>query len=206
MRIVKQTATAESEPESVPAPVPGAEQYPALDFANSAIALPGGRFLDFLDTPQAATRWLAERGLAPADAGLQEVCAGRLRSLREEVRSLLAAEVAGQPAPSGALAAVNAALARVPTAALLHWDPARGLHRVAPHPTDQIVDHALAALASGAADLLTGPDAERLAACGSAPCNRYLLRAGRRHWCSVRCGDRARAARAYARRTGVTAD
>ncbi|MFC7713379.1 CGNR zinc finger domain-containing protein [Nonomuraea recticatena] len=33
------------------------------------------------------------------------------------------------------------------------------------------------------------------------PCNRYLLRHGRRHWCSIRCGDRARAARAYARRT-----
>ncbi len=57
-------------------------------------------------------------------------------------------------------------------------------------------------LAADAADLLTGPDAERLAACASPPCNRYLLRThGRRHWCSVRCGDRARAARAYARRS-----
>nr|WP_234354530.1 CGNR zinc finger domain-containing protein [Streptomyces sp. NRRL WC-3618] len=27
------------------------------------------------------------------------------------------------------------------------------------------------------------------------------MRTGRRHWCSTRCGDRARAARAYARRT-----
>lgn len=36
--------------------------------------------------------------------------------------------------------------------------------------------------------------------------NRYLLRHGRRHWCSVRCGDRARAARAYARRTGAATD
>ncbi|PNG16566.1 CGNR zinc finger domain-containing protein, partial [Streptomyces cahuitamycinicus] len=51
------------------------------------------------------------------------------------------------------------------------------------------------------ADLLTSPAAERLTACGSPPCNRYLLRHGRRHWCSTRCGDRARAARAYARRT-----
>ncbi|WP_245700613.1 CGNR zinc finger domain-containing protein [Geodermatophilus siccatus] len=60
-------------------------------------------------------------------------------------------------------------------------------------------------LAAGAADLLTGPDAERLAAFGSPPCNRYLLRThGRRQWCSVRCGDRARAARAYARRSQLT--
>ncbi|GAB2883292.1 hypothetical protein GCM10022245_18400 [Streptomyces mayteni] len=43
--------------------------------------------------------------------------------------------------------------------------------------------------------------ADLLAACGSAPCDRFLLRThGRRHWCSTRCGDRARAARAYARR------
>uniref|UniRef100_UPI0034E00421 CGNR zinc finger domain-containing protein n=1 Tax=Streptomyces flavofungini TaxID=68200 RepID=UPI0034E00421 len=74
------------------------------------------------------------------------------------------------------------------------------------HPTTAIVDHALGALAADAADLLTSPAAERLTACGSTPCNRYLLRHGRRHWCSTRCGDRARAARAYARRTaGVTA-
>jgi predicted RNA-binding Zn ribbon-like protein len=60
-------------------------------------------------------------------------------------------------------------------------------------------DGALATLAANAADLLTAPDAERLTACGSTPCNRYLLRHGRRHWCSIRGGDRASAARAYAR-------
>ncbi|TVT38825.1 hypothetical protein FNH05_24105, partial [Amycolatopsis rhizosphaerae] len=69
-----------------------------------------------------------------------------------------------------------------------------------PHPVTAIVDHALATLAADAADLLTSPDGDRLTACGSAPCNRYLLRRGRRHWCSTRCGDRARAARAYTRR------
>ena len=81
------------------------------------------------------------------------------------------------PALPAALAAVNDALTRVPTAALLHWDEKNGPYRAAPHPTTQIVDHALATLAADAADLLTGPDAERLTACGSPPCNRYLLRA-----------------------------
>jgi predicted RNA-binding Zn ribbon-like protein len=75
------------------------------------------------------------------------------------------------------------------------------MFRAASHPITQIVDHALAVLADNAADLLTGPDAERLAACGASPCIRYLLRHGRRQWCSTRCGDRVRAARAYARRT-----
>ncbi|MFI9341139.1 CGNR zinc finger domain-containing protein [Streptomyces sp. NPDC052773] len=187
-------------------PAPGAELYPALDLANSAVALPGGQFLDALGTPSGANQWLVGHNLAPAEAGLQEICAARMRSLREHVRALLAARVGGHPAPATALTAVNDALTRVPTASPLGWDPVRGLHRTAPHPIDQIVDQALGILAADAADLLTGPDAERLTACPSTPCNRYLLRAGRRHWCSVRCGDRARAARAYARRTQATTD
>ncbi|NYI07539.1 ABATE domain-containing protein [Allostreptomyces psammosilenae] len=202
---MKETVSAEPFDTVLP-PAPGAEQYPALHFANSAVRLPGGQSVDLLGTPEAATRWLVEGGLAPADAGLQEVCAARMRALRDQVRALLVARTGALPAPPEALAAVNEALSRVPTASLLHWDPERGLYRGTVHPTDQIVDHALGLLAADAADLLTGPDAERLAACDSAPCNRFLLRAGRRHWCSVRCGDRARAARAYARRSRSTAD
>jgi predicted RNA-binding Zn ribbon-like protein len=184
-------------------PAPGAEQYLALDFANSALALPGDRFLDLLGSPAAANQWLIEHDLAPAglDTGLQERCAAQLRALREQIRVLLASHLDGHPAPAGALSAVNDALTRAPAALLLGWEPARGLYRAAAHPTTQIVEHALAALAASAADLLTGPDRERLTACGSPPCSRYLLRHGRRHWCSVRCGDRARAARAYARRS-----
>ncbi|WP_395484896.1 ABATE domain-containing protein [Streptomyces sp. KHY 26] len=195
------TGAAVARPADEPSPAPGAEEYPSLDLANSAIALPGGHFTDFLGTPAAADHWLAAHALAPEDAGLRETCAAQLRSLREHVRSLIAARVEGQAPPAGALNAVNDALTRAPAAELLHWSPERGLHRAAAHPTTQILDHALAALAADAARLLTGPDADRLTACGSAPCNRYLLRRGRRHWCSTRCGDRARAARAYARRT-----
>ena len=109
--------------------------------------------------------------------------------------------VAEVPALPSALSAVNDALSKAPTAALLQWDEKTGPYRATPCPTNEILDRALAALAANAADLLTGPDAERLTQCGSPPCNRYLLRHGRRHWCSTRCGDRARAARAYARRT-----
>ncbi|MEU5953468.1 ABATE domain-containing protein [Streptomyces sp. NPDC047525] len=199
MRLVKETVeTATAEP--APPPAPGAEQYVALDFANSALALPGGQFTDLLGTPADANRWLTERDLAPADAGLQEMCTAQLRTLREQIRSLLAARLAGYAPPASALSALNEALTRAPAASLLHWDPARGLYRAASHPTTQIVEHALATLAADTADLLTSPEADRLTACGSPPCNRYLLRHGRRHWCSTRCGDRARAARAYARR------
>ncbi|MFF3438606.1 CGNR zinc finger domain-containing protein [Streptosporangium sp. NPDC002721] len=190
---------------SLPPPAPGAEHYLALDFVNSALALPGGHFVDLLGTPEAANRWLTGHGLAPADAGLREMCTTQLRSMREHLRALFAARVGGLPALPAALSAVNDALTRAPTAALLRWDDRTGPYRAAPHPADEILDHTLAALAANTADLLTGPDAGRLTACGSAPCNRYLLRHGRRHWCSTRCGDRARAARAYARRARPTA-
>jgi len=201
MRGMKEISTGEPVHSALP-PAPGAERYRALDFANTALALPGGQYLDLLGSPEAATRWLVERDLAPDDARLYEVCAARLRALRDQVGALLASRIDAVPAPDAALSAVNDALTCAPTAALLRWDPAQGLHRVQAHPADQIADRALAVLAADAADLLTGPDAERLAACDSAPCRRYLLRThARRHWCSVRCGDRARAARAYARRT-----
>jgi predicted RNA-binding Zn ribbon-like protein len=182
-------------------PAPGAEAYLALDFVNTAIALPGGQYVDLLGTPEVVNDWLTNHDLAPAGAGIQEMCATQLRALREHLRALFAAKVEGLPALPPALDAVNAALTRVPTTALLLWDEHDGPYRAALCPPNEILDRALATIAANAADLLTGPDAEFLTACESTPCNRYLLRHGRRHWCSTRCGDRVRAARAYARRT-----
>jgi predicted RNA-binding Zn ribbon-like protein len=185
----------------IPPPAPGADRHPALDLANSALTTPAGP-VDLLATPAAATAWLTDRGLAPAGTVLHEICAGRLRGLREQVRSLLGAAVGGGRPEQAALDAVNAALTRSPSADLLRWDGERGLHRAPAHPIDQAVDHALAVLAADAAGLLTSPAAGRLVACGSPPCSRYLIRThAARQWCSVRCGDRARAARAYRRQT-----
>ncbi|BCJ39870.1 hypothetical protein GCM10010168_27300 [Actinoplanes ianthinogenes] len=180
---------------------PGADLHPGLDVANSRLAIPGQPALDLLESPEAATRWLIDRGLAPADAVLHEICAERLRDMRARIRELFEAHVRQTAPPPAALAAINAAMTRVPTAAELRWDPDRGLHRATPHPTDQVVDRALGVLAADVADLLTSAEASRLAACDSPPCVRFLLRGGRRQWCSVRCGDRARAARAYARKS-----
>ena len=182
-------------------PAQGEEEHLSLALANSAIALTGGQTVDLLGTPAQANHWLTERGLAPVDVDMREMCATQLRSLREQIRSLFASRAEGLPALPAAVRAVNDAMTRVPTAPLLQWDDKSGPYRASPHPTTAIVDHALATLAADASDLLTSPDADRLTACGSVPCNRYLLRYGRRHWCSTRCGDRARAARAYARRT-----
>jgi predicted RNA-binding Zn ribbon-like protein len=186
-------------------PAPGADRYRSLDFADTAATLPAGQGYDLLATPASAMRWLSGHGLTTPDVQLYEVCARRMRTLRGHLRALFAARVDGTTPTQESLHAVNAALTAVPTASLLAWDDAQGPLRVQAHPTDQVVNHALAALAADAADLLTGADADLLAACGSAPCDRFLLRThGRRHWCSTRCGDRARAARAYARRNGTT--
>jgi predicted RNA-binding Zn ribbon-like protein len=182
-------------------PAPGADDHLALDFANTAIALPGGQYVDLLGTPASVNHWLSAHDLAPENADVQEMCATQLRALREHVRSLFAARIVGAPALPAALDAVNDALTRVPTAALLRWDDKSGPYRASPCPTNEILEHALATISASAADLLTSEEAETLTACESTPCNRYLIRHGRRHWCSTRCGDRVRAARAYARRT-----
>ncbi|MGW1989230.1 CGNR zinc finger domain-containing protein [Embleya sp. NPDC001921] len=185
---------------------PGAERHLALDLANTDLALPGGQEVDLLGTPASAKEWLVTRELAPPDTLLYDVCAGRLRALRDAVRTLLSSRIDDLPAPDASVRAINDALTSAPSAALLYWDEARGPYRAQAHPIDQIVDHAIAILAADAADLLTGPDAERLAPCGATSCRRFLVRThASRQWCSVRCGDRVRAARAYARRTQTQA-
>ncbi|MFD4791285.1 ABATE domain-containing protein [Streptomyces sp. NPDC058459] len=186
-------------------PAPGADRYRSLNFADTAATLPAGQSYDLLATPGSAMYWLAAHDLIAPDVRLYELCAQRTRTLRGHIRALFAARVDGAAPPEDSLRAINEALTAAPTAPLLATDGATGLRRVQAHPTDRAVNHALATLAADTADLLTGPDAGILAACGSAPCDRFLmLTHGRRHWCSTRCGDRARAARAYARRSRAT--
>ncbi|QMU73088.1 ABATE domain-containing protein [Streptacidiphilus sp. P02-A3a] len=187
---------------TAPPPAPGADRHVALDFANTTLTMPGGVRLDLLGSPAQATGWLVDHRLAPPDAELMELCAGRLRTLRDHVRELLAARIDDGAPPAPALAALNEALTLAPAVDLLAWDEAAGPRRVRPHPADRIAEHAMARIAADAVDLLTAADADRLAGCGAGDCSRYLLRThAARHWCSVRCGDRIRAARSYARRT-----
>ncbi|MFI2508758.1 ABATE domain-containing protein [Streptomyces sp. NPDC018972] len=187
---------ADVTPTALP-PAPGADRYRSLDFADTVATLPADQSYDLLAAPESAMRWLAAHDLTAPDVRLYEVCARRMRTLRGHVRALFGARVEGTAPPEQSLRAVNEALTAVPTAPLLAWDGPQGPRRVQAHPTDQAVSHALATLAADAADLLTGRDADLLAACGSTPCDRFLVRThGRRHWCSTRCGDRARAARA----------
>jgi predicted RNA-binding Zn ribbon-like protein len=179
---------------------PGSDEHPALALANTWLITPAGTS-DLIGDRDLSTAWLRENDLVDHDAALGDPCTGRLRTLRHNIRALLTAVTQGDPAPQRAVEAINNALTAVPTAELLSWNPELGLHRRRLHPVDQATDHLLAEIAGDAAGLLTGPDAAKIAACAAEPCSRFLVRThGARLWCSVRCGDRVRAARAYARR------
>src|SRR5262249_24171824 len=122
MRSVKESVM---EQPGLP-PARGEEEHLSLALANSSIALPGGLTVDLLGRPAQANQWLSERGLAPGDAGMREMCATQVRSLREQIRSLFASRAAGLPALPAAVTAINDAMTRVPTAPLLQWDDKTG--------------------------------------------------------------------------------
>ena len=61
-------------------------------------------------------------------------------------------------------------------------------------------DVVLGSLAADAIRLLTGPERDKIRACGAPGCVLVFLgRHPRREWCSAACGNRARQARHYAR-------
>lgn len=148
-----------------------------------------------------AAEWLIAHGLAPRNTELLAYCRSQLVGLRTDLRAVFAAHVDGSVPDPSALDGINRALTAVPSALLLSYDETVGLRRVPIHPT-QILEHAMVQIAEDAAALLTGDSADALSRCPATPCDRFLLRThARRHWCSTRCGDRVRAARAYARRS-----
>lgn len=182
-------------------PAPGAEEHVSLALVNSTVALPAGQHADDLASPEQATRWLIDHGLVPDRTALLTYCQNQLAGLRAQVRELFAAQVTGEIPPVAALEAVNQALSRVPSAPMLRHDPGTGFRREQAHPVTQLVEHAMAQITEDAATLLTSSAAALLTRCNASPCDRYFLRThGRRQWCSTRCGDRVRAARAYARK------
>lgn len=181
--------------------VPGTRDHPSLALIDTVHGQPNSGGRDELSTPEEATAWLIDRGLIAPEAGLQEQCQIRLVRFRHVLRDLFVAQISmNVPAPK-TVESLNRALSSAPGALLLRFDPESRFFRSAEHPTTQAVDHAMAIIAEDAASLLTGGDASRIAACESNSCQQLFLRThARRQWCSTRCGDRVRAARAYARR------
>ncbi|MEC3954600.1 CGNR zinc finger domain-containing protein [Nocardia sp. CDC153] len=183
----------------------------ALRLANTIRATSRG-LTDAFGTPESTRDWLianAENlgdyldleGYLPSEADRTA-----LVELRRNVRALFAEYVAPQPPSSAdaavlpafpdALAAINRAAA--PALRLLDWDA------TGPHPEHRLltasdVDTVMAGLSDATIAFFTSPEAAQIRTCPAPRCVRYFLKSHpRQEWCSVACGNRARAARHYA--------
>lgn len=174
----------------------------ALELSNT-IYVAGGAPCDGLADPRSAAAFL--RAIAPRLTG-ERLPAGAwpsaaaLVALRAAVRAALQAAVADTPPNAAALSALNAAAARAPRAARAVLRAGRVQPRT-DHPGATRADIVLAAFATDAITLITGPRRADLHACGAPSCVLLYLRDHpRRQWCCPGCGNRARQARHYARR------
>lgn len=184
-------------------PSPGAEAHVSIALANSVIRT-GNDVQDALNSPESTTDWLIARGLVSDGSALQSYCQNRLVGLRHHLQAALSAYVSGEELAPSTLEEINSALVAAPHSPLLRFNPESGFFRELAHPTTELVEHAMSAIAEDLAALLTGDEAAQLARCEAEPCERFFLRThGRRQWCSTRCGDRVRAARAYARKRAL---
>ncbi|WP_066933431.1 CGNR zinc finger domain-containing protein [Microtetraspora fusca] len=184
----------------------------ALEFVSTVHAGRTGLVDDLADTG-GMTVWGREHaeplGLDAASFVADEALLAEVVELRQAVRALFARAVSPEP-PSGAdahllppfaesLHLVNATAAAVPLAPRLDW-PADGAPNIAIVPAEPASESARvrAALAASAIELLAGPCRERLRTCRAPRCVLYFLKEHvRQEWCSVGCGNRARAARHY---------
>ncbi|MFI9806922.1 CGNR zinc finger domain-containing protein [Streptomyces sp. NPDC052301] len=182
-------------------PVPGEDRYVCLALVNTRFTVSHGR-VDLLDDAEAAHLWLVRHALLPDRVDLGARQSGRLRALREALRALFEARTAGTRPPADALEGLNTALAAAPATPQLAWT-ADGPRRADVPDTGNPAAAALSLLAEDAVDLLTGVDVEQLTECAAQGCARWFLRShGARRWCTTKCGNRVRAARAYARKAG----
>lgn len=175
-----------------------------VELANTTHAV-RGRVRDGLRTADQLARWL--RGVGDrlpfplTDADLHSVTPDQLaaaRELRDTLRELAAAAVAGAvPAPE-AVDRLNRHVRTAPAWRELRWTA--GTPRTAVVGDAPPVTAVLSAVAQAAVDLFAGPRSADLRACHAPGCVLFFVKDHpRRAWCSAGCGNRARAARHYAR-------
>jgi predicted RNA-binding Zn ribbon-like protein len=170
----------------------------AVDLANSLVQVKPGVMRDLLESDEQLEGWLAhERERLPRVAAGAERHAA-FRELRDALHGLLSAAAAGDPVPGAALAAVNAAAARSDGHLRLVLHDGVPVAELSGSGTP--LDRALSLVARSAVELLAGADRERLRVCPAPSCGMFYLGRPDQAWCSVACGNRARAARHYAAR------
>lgn len=183
------------------APILG--EPPAIELGNATYVV-RGQLRDGLQTLEHLAAWL--RDMRPRLAvpltdddlhGMTEDDLGLARELRDTIRALAEAAVNGrEPAPH-VVDTLNQHARRSPRWRELRIDPEPS---VAVCSVGRPGAAALAALADDAISLFAGPLRHELRACQGPGCVLYFVRdTPRREWCSAGCGNRARAARHYAK-------
>lgn len=166
-----------------------------LDFLATLAGRYRPRQQDAISSPQELTAWLASVDRRPV-ATITDDDADDARRLREALHAVTVAVMRREAPDGGDLGVLTTALA------------AERPVRISSHPKGIRLEPpasaagALAGLARDATLMLTGPDRDRLHACGDDSCSGIFLDAtGRRRWCSdERCGNRHRV-RAHRART-----
>jgi predicted RNA-binding Zn ribbon-like protein len=165
--------------------------HPVLEF----LATCAGRKrepLERLVAPSDLARWLTEAGIVDG-ARCSSRLIGQARELREAIYRVLDA-ARGRRRPRRADLELLNRWARQPTQTP-QLDSSMHQTWVGPDPARA----ALARLAAGAIELISGPDLARVRNCSSPTCSLLFIdrsRPGRRRWCSMeRCGNRAKTAR-----------
>jgi predicted RNA-binding Zn ribbon-like protein len=170
-----------------------------LDFTATLSGRRGASPVEHLSAPRDLSGWLQLTGLQADPSVASSAQLGRARALREAVRSLAEATIAGHALDQEALALVNR-MARGPR--LVPQLRADGLKWAAP-ARGGVIDASLGSIAADALELLGGPDRVLLKECSSPTCGLLFVdrsRARRRRWCSMQsCGNRAKT-RDYRRR------
>jgi predicted RNA-binding Zn ribbon-like protein len=171
----------------------------AIDLANTVMVVREGEAVELLPSEVELRSWLdRERphlgGCEFAISHLSE-----LREAREDVRDLLTATAVGQPLPPAAVDRLNAVAVSAPVSPQLLIADDGAPHLIdepfEPHDIDQL----LARVARSALRLVAGSDETPVNVCNAPSCGMFFV--GRRRWCCAACGNRARAAKHYRRRS-----
>ena len=178
-----------------------------IELHNTRYAVRGGA-VDGLADVAGLRAWLAAiADRLPVGAGYPDADdLEDFRAVRAAVREALQAALERRSISDAALAALNRVSARSPRSLRLVRD-GRGAASEVRHHAPTATDLVLGVIASSAIELVAGPRAADLRACGAPGCVLMFLKDHpRREWCSAACGNRARQARHYARSRGERAD
>jgi predicted RNA-binding Zn ribbon-like protein len=170
-----------------------------LDFTATLSGRRSASPVEHLSAPHDLSGWLQLTGVQADPSVASSAQLGRTRALREAIRSLAEATIAGHALDQEALALVNR-MALGPR--LVPQLRADGLEWAAP-ARGGVIEASLGSIAADALELLGGPDRFLLKECASPTCGLLFVdrsRARRRRWCSMqKCGNRAKT-RDYRRR------